>query len=71
MKIIVFLVVAAVAVIVSWIVLAFVIFVSRALMNLGKPPEWHAQHASAGVSVLHMIGSVVLGIWLAYRLVLH
>lgn len=70
MKIILFLVVAAVSIVVAWVVLAFLIFVSRAVTNFGRPAEWHAQHASAGISVLHMVGSVLLGIWLTYRLVL-
>lgn len=69
MKIILFFVVGVLAIAVSWIVLAFIIFISRALINLDKSPEWHAQHASKGVSILHMIGSVLLGIWIAYRLV--
>jgi len=70
MKIILFVVLAAILIAVAWVVLAFLIFVARALTHMGRQPEWHAQHASAAVSVLHMIGSLLLGIWLAYRLVL-
>ncbi len=69
MKIILFLLLATVLIVVAWVVLAFVLFVSRALTHMGKPPEWHAQHASASVSALHMIGSLALGLWLAYRIV--
>lgn len=70
MKIILFLVVAAVLVVLAWLVLAFLIFVSRAITHTEKPPEWHAQHASPGVSVIHIIASLLVGIWLAYRFVL-
>ncbi len=69
MKIILFLLLATGLVFVAWVVLAFVIFVSRALTHMGKPPEWHERHTSVGVGWLHMIGSLALGIWLAYGIV--
>ena len=52
-----------------WIGLAFVMFMARGLTHVHRPPEWHQQPIRL-LAPTHLLLSLLLGFWIAYRLVL-